>query len=678
MNVLRLGPTICRVAAVVFVGLGGIPLANLLAGAPYIPWWSAAVQEWLTVGTAILLVACLLALLGGERLDRWGVRARALVLAPSPGAFAWLVAGAAVVLTLLFAQYCFAREPFSQDEMAQRFHAHLLLHGRLFARSEPHPEFFSATGVLDSGGRFTSQYPIGGPALLAAGMALHAVWLVNPVLTGVTVRNVYRFAAAAYGEALARGATLLLLLSPFVLIMGASEMNHVGALAFATLALAALPAWATAQTAQTARRAAVWIGVGVGGVAMIRPLDAVVLSVVIGAFQLTVVRRQRQLWSSVGVQLAAGVIPIAALLFANARTTGHPFLFAYDVLYGPNERLGFHLDPFGQPHTPVHGLLLASANLMRLDRYLFEWPLPGLLPVVVTLGLVESPTRWDVVLLGTFGLLLVAYALYWFDGFFAGPRFMYSGVPSLVLLAAQAPVLAARRLRGAGRRAVWLIMPLCVVWAWSVPTGTSSVQLRAYFYHAGRTKLKISLAQQLRSAHLPRALVFVHEGWRARLDARLKALGLTPGESEHLLRSSDACQVQEALMREEPLGDTAGRVQRLWAATRPPAPLHAVSGVAAEESVLLAEGRALTPACVQEIAADTVGNAPFPPFLELEGLDATGALGGAIVFARDMGDRNALLADRFPDRIWYRYRSPRYMGDTAAAFVPYQSSSQAH
>src|SRR2546427_7969256 len=36
----------------------------------------------------------------------------------------------------------------------------------------------------------------------------------------------------------------------------------------------------------------------------------------------------------------------------------------------------------GVPHTPLRGLQLASGYLLRLDRYLFEWPLPGLLPVV--------------------------------------------------------------------------------------------------------------------------------------------------------------------------------------------------------------------------------------------------------------------------------------------------------
>ena len=177
--------------------------------------------------------------------------------------------------------------------MAQRFHAHVLLAGRLFAAGEPHPEFFSITGVLDRAGRWYSMYPIGGPALLAVGAALHATWLVNPVLTAFTACALYRFAAAAFGEGPGRASALLFALSPFVLIMGASEMNHVGALALATLALAALPTWATAPRGSAVLGAAALIGLGVGGMATIRPLDAAVVAVVIGVFQLSVLRRDQ-------------------------------------------------------------------------------------------------------------------------------------------------------------------------------------------------------------------------------------------------------------------------------------------------------------------------------------------------------------------------------------------------
>src|SRR3989449_7820260 len=226
-------------AGAVLAALGLVPLANLLGGGASLPWWSAAVRDWLVTGTAIVLTALGLGWVSGERVDRSIARSITVVLGPSPRAFQAFLALLVLTLTGSFALYCFARAPFSQDEMAQRFHAHILLAGRLFAAGEPHPEFFSITGVLDRARRWYSMYPIGGPALLAVGTALHATWLVNPVLTALTACAPYRVAAGALRHRPGRGAVLLFALSPFVLIMGASEMNHVGALALATLALAA-------------------------------------------------------------------------------------------------------------------------------------------------------------------------------------------------------------------------------------------------------------------------------------------------------------------------------------------------------------------------------------------------------------------------------------------------------
>src|SRR2546425_277051 len=339
-------------AGAVLAALGLVPLANLLGGGASLPWWSAAVRDWLVTGTAIVLTALGLGWVSGERVDRSIARSITVVLGPSPRAFQAFLALLVLTLTGSFAVYCFARAPFSQDEMAQRFHAHILLAGRLFAAGEPHPEFFSITGVLDRAGRWYSMYPIGGPALLAVGTALHATWLVNPVLTAFTACALYRFAAAAFGEGPGRVSVLLFALSPFVLIMGASEMNHVGALALATLALAALPTWATAPRGSAVLGAAALIGLGVGGMATIRPLDAAVVALVIGVFQLSVLRRERSRARSLVVQFAVGALPVACLLYVNARTTGRPLLFAYDALYGPGQRLGFHLGPFCVPDTP--------------------------------------------------------------------------------------------------------------------------------------------------------------------------------------------------------------------------------------------------------------------------------------------------------------------------------------
>src|SRR2546429_6082842 len=105
--------------------------------------------------------------------------------------------------------------------MAQRLQANLLLQGRFFARLDAPPEFFSAPGVvITPAGRLYSQFPIGGPAAIALGVAIGAPWVINPLLTGLTALGVYRFAAAVYGEPIGRASGVLFGPSPLLAFVG--------------------------------------------------------------------------------------------------------------------------------------------------------------------------------------------------------------------------------------------------------------------------------------------------------------------------------------------------------------------------------------------------------------------------------------------------------------------------
>src|SRR2546429_7135072 len=66
-----------RLAAMVGLVLGFAPIANWLTAGRELPWWSAAVMEWLVLGGAIVLLAVAVARLGGatpETPPPWGTR----------------------------------------------------------------------------------------------------------------------------------------------------------------------------------------------------------------------------------------------------------------------------------------------------------------------------------------------------------------------------------------------------------------------------------------------------------------------------------------------------------------------------------------------------------------------------------------------------------------------------
>ena len=596
-------------------------------------------------------------------------------MAPSSRTFLWAVSIAGFLLAAGAAWYCFNRQPQSIDEMAQLWHARILLAGHFSIPTEPDPAFFSAMNVVDAGGRWYSQFPIGGPAVLAAGLALGAVWLVNPVLIALTVRNVYRFAQRAYGEPFARGAALLLLLAPFFIFMGASEQNHVPALAFATLALAALPAWASAASRRGAFRQAALIGFALGVVATVRPLDALAVAIAIGLYQLGVLARAKQRWAEIAVQCVAGAVPVALLMWANARTTGAPLRFGYEVMWGANHGLGFHPSPFGDAHTPRRALVLASLYLMKLDMYLFEWPIPALVAPIIALAWLRRPSTWDALLATVIVAVLGSYALYWHNGHFLGPRFLYTAVPAFVLLAARAPGAIAERVGSVGRTMAYAVIPLAAACALTGLAGPVGVPARLAEYRGGQWELKADIAAQARDAHLGRALVFVHEGWGARLMARMWAIGVSRADAEHLLATSDACALELATETEErhPSVDTVGLAARLAAATPNAARrgLHLRGDVTPDITLRFASAAALPSPCIDEAQADSIGMSLYPPFLTLNRVGPDGRVGGDVVYARDLGSRNEELRARFGDRTWYRYRPRQSAADTSAPFVRY-------
>ena len=497
---------------------------------------------------------------------------------------------------------------------------------------------------------------------------------MNPVLLGLASWMFYRFLADAFDEPTARVASLLWLASPMVLIMSASQMNHVPALAFMLVALRFLVRWDRETASRRRLLYAAIIGAAIGIVTLVRPLDAAVVALVVGGFQLWQSRRSAERAWSLAVQAAAGAVPVAILLWSNARTSGAPLVFAYEALNGVEHAIGFHVDPNGSVHTPVRGLAYVSGYLLRLSRYLFEWPLPGM--AFVLLGLVAAArrvNRWDVVLAALSAGILAAYGAYWFDGFFAGPRFLFTALPAFVYFAARSPSIVSTVGSARVRRAALLVIPLCVVAAWTIPTGVSSAVGRAALYREQRTKLKTDVDAQLERMGIHNAVVLVSESWRGRLLARLRVLGMSQFMAERTVNTTDACALQTALDAADTLSINAQRrLERVVATARGFGDAQRVPGLDADQAIALVPGSAPTPRCLAEFQRDSAGTIPYAIFLARQRTGADGRIGGDVVFVRDLGERNELLRERFGDRKWYRYRTPRALGDTTTPFIPYR------
>ena len=90
----------------------------------------------------------------------------------------------------------------------------------------------------------------------------------------------------------------------------------------------------------------------------------------------------------------------------------------------------------------------STSTFCALQTYLFETPLPSLVPAIASLALVRRLSAFDRYLLASSALLVLGYFAYWHDGFFLGPRFFYLLLPALVIWTARLPSIVRDRFPG--------------------------------------------------------------------------------------------------------------------------------------------------------------------------------------------------------------------------------------
>lgn len=633
-------------AAAVIVLLGFAPVVNWLAGGRSAAWYQNSSAQWLS-GTAIVAgVAVVLTILSRKTSWLWwesAITGRVDPLSPSR----WLtvaIAAGGLALYVAVAWYVFDARPLLIDEIVQLYQARMYLSGHLWVPTAAHPEFVSIMHVVDVGPRTYSQFPPGGGAMLAIGAAVGMPWLIGPLCGAVSILLFGALLRQIEPRPSARlGALLLFACAPFVAFMAGTYMNHAPTLMWLLVGMLGL---VRAMHSDSPRMGwALLAGAGFGLAATIRPLDGAVFALPAAIWFLTRAVRDRARWRDA---LAAGVgvaVPIALLLWVNWRTTGAPLLFAYEVLWGKDVGLGFHAAPFGGAHTPRLGLELVNLYLLRLQTYLFELPIPSLVPLVGALALSRRLKPADRYLLVSSGLLLAAYWAYWFDGFYLGPRFMYPVAPLLALWTARFPGLVSERLGVRAHRFViyGAVSAFAIGWVTLLP-------IRIQQYRNGLLTMRWDADSAAASAGVRDALVFVRESWGAQLIARMWALGVPRTETERLYRGADACAMDFVIHRLEARNDhhplqSGEALAALHPLLTNPATAVTVSrfepttDVAHSPSVLYSEH------CKGRMREDSAGYLPLAP-VQLY-------TGGGNTYVRDLHARDTILLKQYPGRPLY-------------------------
>ncbi len=316
------------------------------------------------------------------------------------------------------------------DTNSQIAHARIFVSGQWFLENPLSGKdiVHFINGITNS--RIYSQYPPGFTLFLYPFQLLNIVHLAGPLAGALTVPVLRRMGNLVDEKGSGRLAVLLLLFSPFWIVMSVEGMNHTLSLFLLTVMLYCLFTYWKNKTPFSSLIA----GAALGGILITRPMNALIYGFM--AFVTLVAVRNRHVFVKGLAAFSVGVIPFLLFLgYFNFHTTGSPWIIGY-ILQDPEiHQLGL-LENGEYTYTMHEAISRQWANIFSLN----EWLLP-LSFGAVWLGacwlLKKGKNNLEYLLLTCIFLQGGGYFLYHFHDLFLGPRFWYEMlVPAMVLIAA--------------------------------------------------------------------------------------------------------------------------------------------------------------------------------------------------------------------------------------------------
>lgn len=397
----------------------------------------AAYLQVLSLATLVLMAMAIpaRALPGWARVsDRWFGSHR----------LPWVFGTVAMVLAATLSLAAYERHPHVPDEVVYLFNAKYFSEGQLTLPAPPVPAAFDVDLMEYEPTRWYSPMAAGWPAVLALGTLAGVPWLVNPLLAAVNVVLTFGLLTHLFSRRIAGVAAALLAVSPWFVFLGMSFMTHQ-----LTLTCVLGAALGIVHARRTGRPSwGLLAGAAIGAVSLIRPLDGVIVGLLLLLWALGVGGTRLRLAPLAGVLAGAAVVGALVLPY-NQLLTGDPLKVPinsyFDKHYAPNANaygfgpdrgMGWAIDP-NPGHSPIDGAINTHLNTFSINTELFGWSTGSLL-VVAWLLCSGRLHREDRQMLAVVGAFVTAYFFYYFSG---GPdfgaRYWFPVVVPLVALTAR-------------------------------------------------------------------------------------------------------------------------------------------------------------------------------------------------------------------------------------------------
>ncbi len=395
-------------------------------------------------------------------------------------------------MSALVSRTVYERLPHLEDEITYLFQARMLARGQAVIDSPDPARPFWQLFVVDREGKRFGKYPLGWPMMLALGVQLGQLWVINGFLAAGTAALAYRLGRELFDPDTGVIAASLVAFSPMALLLNGSLMGHTAALFVSTLFLYGY--WRLERGGQHRLLWGALAGLALGLLVINRPLAGLALAVpfiawsgvrlarAVISWQSSVVSSQSEagdppgavrepplqfrlslshLWRTLAPLLVLGVIAGLLTLIIplySYLATGNPRQNLY-VLVWPYDQVGFGEGYGRNIHTLEKGLRQTRWDLSLFAADAFGWqdgPMPD-----EAVRLRTNSVYWPAVglswVLLPFGLALgLGRRWWWWAVWLAGGIGVFMLTTNLPVELLRDPAFANRWMLAAG---LWLMLP---------------------------------------------------------------------------------------------------------------------------------------------------------------------------------------------------------------------------
>ena len=610
-------------------------------------------EHWITLILTNLVIIWLLSLIASRKncLKAYKhIKEKFLILFRLKIIFCLLVITLCTLLALLAYKTNNFR-PDLIDSATQMFQAKIFAAGHLTIEAPKHNAFFNTQHFLINDGKFSSQYPPGYSLLLALGFKLGVEKLVPLFFCLVGILFNIKLIKSVYDDHTAKIAFVLILICPFLLVIGSNPMNHSATYGFLSLFLYFLRKFELSNKFIFLYLASFALGFSF----IIRPLCTVAVGFVAGMYFLKqiVVTKKYFLIVTAGL-IFLGTISINFIY--NYYSTGNALLSGYIKLWGEGHKLGFHISPWGHPHTPLEGLKNTIINFSILNEYCFEALFPGTIFFAIFWFVNKKPLKWDFIFFSIAFGITFAYFFYWHRDQFLGPRFLYTALLGFIPISARAIFLfykyfGDKDIRIFATKKFIKIEVLFIIFLFLFVSSSAfyGFPRRVSIYSNSFKIWKQDLIKNVKNQNINKGLFFIPVSWGTRIISNLKEVGVSADLAEKSYYKIDHCLLDELSKRGLNKEISQQEIIKILK--------QRTALVSYKNKRLTLDKSKITDECLDELNYDVNSDyTAYAPFFYHNNYD----LKGNYVFVQDLRERNELIKNEYKDYPVYFYINGKF------------------